>query len=197
MSVDPETIAVYNTRAAEYDAFVSGDAENAQLAAFISALPKDAKVLDLGCGTGSAAAVMRDHGLNVTALDASREMVALAKRRFNLDVTLGTFDDLTGQKIYDGIWASFSLLHAPRADMPRHLKAIYDALKDGGSFSLGLKLGTDAARDKLGRQYTYYEEPELRDLLGQAGFTITHATTGEGAGLSGSVERFITLDCHA
>jgi SAM-dependent methyltransferase len=197
MSVDPETIAVYNARAAEYDALVSGDEENAQLAIFVTALPTGAKVLDLGCGTGSAAAVMRDHGLNVTALDASPEMAALAKRRFNLDVTLGTFDDLTGQNIYDGIWASFSLLHAPRADMPRHLKAIHDALKTGGVFSLGLKTGTGEMRDKLGRQYTYYGQAELHELLGQAGFGITHVTTGEGRGLSGSVDGWITLDCHA
>jgi ubiquinone/menaquinone biosynthesis C-methylase UbiE len=197
MSVDPETIAVYNARAAQYDALVSGDAENKQLAAFITALPKGAQVLDLGCGTASASAVMRDHGFSVTALDASTEMVALAKQRFNLDVTLGTFDDLTAQNTYDGIWASFSLLHAPRIDMPRHLKAINEALKNDGLFSLGLKLGSNASRDKLGRQYTYYEEAELRDLLDSAGFTVTDVASGEGIGLSGSVDPWITMDCHA
>lgn len=196
MSVDPETIAVYNARAAEYDALVSGE-ENQQLAAFMAILPKGAQVLDLGCGTASAAATMRDFGLSVTALDASVEMVALAKRRFNLDVTLGTFDDLREQDTYDGIWASFSLLHAPRADMARHLKAIYNALRPGGAFSLGLKTGTGEMRDKLGRQYTYYEETELRDLLDNAGFTITHVNTGAGVGLSGSIDAWITLDCHA
>ncbi len=197
MSVDAGTIAVYNAKAEDYAAMASSDTEDTHLKTFTAALPKGAQVLDLGCGTGRAAAIMRDHGLNVTALDASTEMAALAKRQFNMDVTIGTFDDLTGQNIYDGIWASFSLLHAPRTDMARHLKAIFDALKSGGLFSLGLKVGTGEKRDSLGRYYTYYGETELRGLLDDAGFTITHVNTGAGVGLSGSIDAWITVDCHA
>ncbi|PHR09156.1 MAG: SAM-dependent methyltransferase [Sulfitobacter sp.] len=197
MSADPETIAVYDAKTAQYAAMIDKGGQPPQLTAFIAALPAGAQVLDLGCGTGSAAAAMRDHGLNVSALDASVEMVALAKQRYDLDVTLGTFDDLQDHNQYDGIWANFSLLHAPRADMPRHLEAIARALKSGGLFSLGLKAGTGEARDSLGRKYTYYEEEELKAILTDAGFTVTHVTTGEEAGLSGEIAPWITMDCHA
>jgi ubiquinone/menaquinone biosynthesis C-methylase UbiE len=197
MSADSRTLAVYNTKAAEYDALVNSEGPSAWLAAFIAAVPKGARVLDFGCGTGSAAASMRDHGLRVTALDASVEMVALAKRRFDLDVILGTFDDLASISEYDGVWASFSLLHAPREDMPRYLAAIHRALRPNGRFNIGLKTGTGEQRDSLGRRYTYYTETELRGLLANAGFTITHTNTGAGPGLDGVIAPWITIDCHA
>jgi SAM-dependent methyltransferase len=197
MTVDAETIAVYDAKAAEYDALVKDDVENEQLKTFIASLPQGGTALDFGCGTGCAAAIMRDAGLNVTAIDASSEMVALAKRRFDLDVIHGSFDDLDGENIYDGIWASFSLLHAPRADMPRLLAAIHLALKSGGAFSIGMKTGNDEKRDSLRRQYTYYTEPELLGLLVDAGFSVTHTTTGAGPGLDGVVAAWILVDCHA
>ncbi len=197
MSADPETLAVYNAKAAEYDALVNSEGPCERLAAFIESLPEGGRVLDFGCGTGSAAAAMRDHGLKVTALDASEEMVAFAKRQFDLDVVLGTFDDLTSTDEYDGIWASFSLLHASRGDMPRHLAAILRALKPQGRFNIGLKTGTGEQRDSLGRWYTYYTETELRGLLADAGFTITHTNTGADPGLDGVIASWITIDCHA
>jgi len=197
MSFDPETIAVYDSKAAEYDALVSSEGPSERLAAFIAALPKGGRVLDFGCGTGSAATAMREHGLKVTALDASLEMVNLAKRRFDLDVTLGTFDDLDAENEYNGIWASFSLLHAPRSNMPRYLMAIRRALKPGGLFYIGLKTGSGEKRDALGRVYTYYTEAELNGLLAVAGFNMTQTNTGAGPGLDGVIAPWITIDCHA
>lgn len=197
MSADSKTLAVYNAKAAEYDALVNSEGPSERLAAFVATLPKGGRVLDFGCGTGSAAATLRDHGLHVTALDASEEMVAFAKRNFDLDVILGTFDDLTATDEYDGVWASFSLLHAPRVDMPRYLAAIYQALKPQGWFNIGMKTGTGEQRDSLGRSYTYYTETELRGLLADAGFTITDTNTGAGPGLDGVIAPWITIDCHA
>lgn len=197
MKADAQTIAVYNAKADEYDDLVKSDGPNKWLLSFMDAMPPAGAVLDFGCGTGRDAAAMRDAGLTVTAFDASREMVALAKRRFDLDVTLGSFDDLDAHREYDGIWASFSLLHAPRADMPRHLATIHRALKPAGRFSIGLKTGTGEKRDALGRVYTYYTEPELHTLLATAGFTITRTDTGAGPGLDGVVAPWIAIDCHA
>lgn len=197
MSVDQETINVYDAKAAQYDALVHDADDDAHLKSFIAALPAAGRVLDLGCGPGSASARMRDHGLQVTALDASPEMVALAKSKFGLEARLGTFDDVTETNLYDGIWASFSLLHAPRDQFPHYLAAIHRALKPKGQFCIGMKTGTDERRDGLGRQYTYYTEQELRDHLLQTGFTISQATTGASAGLDGVVAPWIIIHSHA
>ena len=49
-----------------------------------------------------------------------------------------------------GFGASYSLLHAPRAEMPRHLAAIARALRPDGVLSLTLKEGQGEARDPGG-----------------------------------------------
>jgi len=49
---------------------------------FISALPRAAKVLDLGCGSGSPVAkYMAERGLRVTGVDASPTLVSLCRQR--------------------------------------------------------------------------------------------------------------------
>lgn len=197
MSKDAETIAVYDARAAEYAEMTSPERGNAALASFIAALPPGGAVLDLGCGPGHSAAAMADADLQVTAIDASGEMVALAARHKGVTARQLTFAQIEGRALYHGIWANFSLLHAPRSDMPRYLAALHLALKPGGLFHIGLKTGTGELRDSIGRLYTYYTEGEIRTLLGEAGFTITSHRTGREPGLDGTIAPWITLAAHA
>jgi 2-polyprenyl-3-methyl-5-hydroxy-6-metoxy-1,4-benzoquinol methylase len=194
---DPATIRVYDERAADYadltDAQNSGDP---QLSAFIAACPTGGRVLDLGCGPGSAAAEMARAGLIVEATDASGEMVALAARHPGVDARQALFNDITGTDLYDGIWASFSLLHAPRSDFARHLAALFLALKPGGAFYIGTKLGKGEARDSIGRLYTYYSVRELDTYLTDAGFTVLSHKFGTATGLDGSPADYVQVTAH-
>ncbi|MEI4194526.1 class I SAM-dependent DNA methyltransferase [Roseovarius sp. E0-M6] len=196
MSIDPKTIAVYDARADDYTAMVSDTGKDTALSAFIAALPDGAHVLDLGCGPGNAAAIMARAGHVVTATDASSEMVRLAGAHPGVTAHVATFDDIAGDALYDGIWANFSLLHAPRADMPRHLAALAHALKPDGRFHIGLKTGTGARRDSIGRLYTYYTEDEIYALLRAAGLTPISSRTGADAGLDGTTAHWITIAAH-
>lgn len=198
---DKETIAAYEAKADEYATkFTASSGENRHVAAFLDGLPEPADLLDLGCGTGNAVVEMVAKGHRVTGLDPSDAMLAHARKRApRATFRTATFDDLTDVAAYDGIYANFSLLHAPRADFPRHLKAIATALRPGGRFHIGMKTGKSAARDRLGRHYTYYGEDELREALATAGFTILKETTGASKGLAGDVEPWMILlaETHA
>lgn len=196
MSTDNETIAVYGQKAADYAELVASEAPDATLAAFIGGLPSGGHVLDLGCGPGQAAAMMARAGLRVEATDATPEMVALAAAHEGVTARLATFDDIAGCDLYDGIWANFSLLHAPRADMPRHLAALRMALKPGGLFHIGMKTGSGEKRDSLGRLYTYYTEEELCGLLREAGFTPFSSDHGAEPGLDGVTAPWVTIAAH-
>jgi SAM-dependent methyltransferase len=189
---DPETLRVYARRAGEYADFADSY-DDPLLAAFIAALPPGARVLDLGCGPGRDAAAMARAGLVVEAMDAVPEMVAMAARHPGVTAKLGRFDDLSAHARFDGIWANFSLLHAPRADLPRHLRAIKTALKPGGVFHIALKTGKGSARDTIGRLYSYYSQPELERLLTEAGFAVTNHASGSGLGLDGTRSDWIAL----
>ena len=194
MSADRETIAVYDAKAQDYADMVSRDSHPG-LDAFLAAVPEGARVLDLGCGTGAMAEKMMAAGRIVDATDASAAMVELAQAR-GVPARVATFDDLDADATYDGIWANFSLLHAPRADLPRHLAAIHGALKPGGYFHIGVKLGTGEARDALGRFYTYYGEDELEERLAEAGFTPITRKHGTGRGLDGTRAPWIWMLCR-
>ncbi|MGX9351981.1 class I SAM-dependent methyltransferase [Shimia sp. W99] len=193
---DQETLGVYARKHGDYAALpVSKDQKDA-LNMFCAALSPGAHVLDLGCGPGLQARELMQRGLSVSALDATPEFVELARAN-GIDARLGTFDDLTETDAYDGVFASFSLLHAPKAHFPRHLGAIKRALRPRGCLFLGLKLGEGEARDSLGRFYAYYSEAELRKHLEKAGFSLLQAVTGEGKGLSGSVDPYILMTARA
>nr|WP_246429245.1 class I SAM-dependent methyltransferase [Sagittula marina] len=191
---DRETLSVYDARAAEYaESFGKDHAADPSLRAFIDALPDGAKVLDLGCGPGTWAAAMLADGLEVDAVDASAGMVAQARRVPGLQVRQASFDEIDAVHVYDGIWANFSLLHAPRDDMPGHLAGLHLALKPGGLMHIGLKTGRGAARDGLGRFYTYYTVTEMTGLLEALGLSVGDLREGADKGLDGVVAGWFTL----
>ena len=190
---DRETISAYNHNAEAYADMVEFKGPSAVLLAFIARFDPDSYILDVGCGPANSSAVMRDHGLRVDPIDASQEMVRLANELHDIGARQADFSEVSRLAVYHGIWASFSLLHAPRQDFADHLRGLRHALIDGGFFFMGMKLGTGSARDRLGRFYTYYTREELLDHLGDAGFVPLTIETGEDLGLAGDIEPWITV----
>ncbi|UUV06653.1 MULTISPECIES: bifunctional 2-polyprenyl-6-hydroxyphenol methylase/3-demethylubiquinol 3-O-methyltransferase UbiG [Ruegeria] len=193
---DERTINAYTHKVAEYLKIPLPPEQLEARQAFADAVGAGGYVLDLGSGPGSDSGFLMRQGLKVRALDATPAFVEHAREN-GVDAHLGTFDDVTETAEYDGIYASFSLLHAPRADFPRHLQAIHRALKPGGQLFLGMKLGTGEHRDDLDRYYSYYTEAEIEDALNKAGFTIDRAVHGIGKGLAGSYDGYILVFAHA
>ncbi len=192
MSVDKETLAVYAAQADRYTSVEPTEAEQVALDGFLARLPPRAEILDIGCGPGVHALAMQNAGFAVTAWDASPEFVDFARAQ-GIDAELGTYDDLTTIEAFDAIWASFSLLHTPKADHPKHIKAMARALRPGGWLYIGMKVGDGEARDRLGRFYSYVTRAELEELVKDAGLDPAACVEGEGIGLAGTVDAFILL----
>jgi ubiquinone/menaquinone biosynthesis C-methylase UbiE len=78
-------------------------------------------VLELNCGTGEDALFLARHGISVTALDASKQMVLQARRRRELEAPhspirfelLPTEDlaELSDAPLFDGVFSNFSGLN--------------------------------------------------------------------------------------
>jgi len=195
---DAETLAVYASNVADYVAMTHKQAGDPDVASFISAIPKGGYVLDLGCGPGRSTAAMIAAGLRADATDASPEMIKAAFELFQIKVKLATFTELDAIGTYDGVYASFCLLHAPKTDFLQHLKRIHTALKPGGVLHLGMKLGAGETRDTFGRFYAYYSENELWEHLIAAGFrSVATLRAASGSGLSGEREPFISIGAYA
>lgn len=191
--VDRETLDVYARRANDYAARFGKAGEGPHLTAFLAEIPKGGRILDLGSGPGHTSAAMLRAGYEVEAWDASPEFVAIARDRYGVDARLACFDDLDATETFDAVFANFSLLHAPKSEMPRHLANIARALKPSGVFHIGLKTGTGEKRDALGRFYAFYEEAELTALLEKAGLEVINRRTGEETGLDGTIATWIIL----
>ena len=191
MSADARTIAFYDGAAERYAAFTESDRPDDSLAAFMALLPEAAEVLDLGCGPARASVHMRAAGLRPDPVDAAPGMVALANEMHRIGARLLTFDQIDMVAAYDGVWANFSLLHAPRADLPGHLAAIARALRPGGVFHIGMKTGEGAGRDEIDRFYTYVSVGELHGLLEDAGFAVLATTEGRDRGCAGTLDPFV------
>jgi len=191
MSGDKATLGFYDGEAPVYAPWSAPDGPFAWLEKFLSLAPETGRLLDYGCGGGWAAKRMLESGYEVEAFDGSAGLAKEASALTGLNVTVQQFDDFNEQNRYDGIWASFCLLHAPRADMPGNLARIYDALKPGGVFYLGLKSGSGEKSDNLGRFYSYFEPELITDLLTQAGFTTPQIRLREGEGYDGLPEKLM------
>mgnify|MGYP000420476266 FL=1 len=197
--MDTETIKYYDKSAESYLDKVCNTYPDSDLLSFINSIKSGGTVLDLGCGPGNSSAMMQSAGLNVQASDCSQKMVDIAKNKFNVDAIKAEFKELSEIDLYDGVWANFSLLHAPRSEMLSNLKKINRSLKKKGYLHVGLKIGNGEKRDTLGRQYTYYQPKELKSLLISAGFTInTIRLDMDGAiSMTGMIEPFMIVTAYA
>lgn len=194
---DRETLAVYDASVERYRQTISDDKQKPDRDAFIAAMPEGGAVLDFGCGPGFDAARMAQAGLRVEAWDASPEMANAAGSEPGVTARCARFADLDATAAYDGIWAAFSLLHAPRDDLADLIAAMHRALRPGGTLYLAMKLGAGEHRDPIGRLYTYVTEEELTGWLTAAGFRVARKRTGVSRGLAGTEDPFICLLANA
>ncbi|MEX0502264.1 class I SAM-dependent methyltransferase [Alphaproteobacteria bacterium LSUCC0719] len=185
---DHGTMAAYAANIDKYRQMVGDMGGNAMLPGFLARLPDNASVLDFGCGIGDSAARIKAAGHDVTCIDASPEMALAARELFGLEVRQQSFDQLDENAAFDAIWASFSLLHAPKATMPDILARIERAMRPGGLVYIGLKQGVGEHRDDFGRFYAYYEADELTDLVTAAGLAPVALDRDRTAGMSGKME---------
>ncbi|MGW3958210.1 class I SAM-dependent methyltransferase [Amycolatopsis sp. NPDC005003] len=133
----PETAAeVFDALGTDYEhAFRTATGQRAALTDLLDALPPEAKVLDLGAGTGRPTAeLLVAAGHDVTGYDVAPAMVEIARSqvpaaRFELgDMRELSFEDGT----WDAITAFFSMLQLPRAEQETMIGRIARWLKPGG-----------------------------------------------------------------
>ena len=191
MTADIKTLQVYETQSFKYLENVTKEHPSITLKYFAANLPEKSNVLDYGCGPGLSAEYLANLGHSIIAFDASQNMLELVPKHERIKSYQATFDTFSESGIFDGIWASFSLLHAKRRDFPRLLTSIKRALKPDGLFSIGLKLGSGEKRDKLGRRYTFLSQNELDQLLKSSGFNVFDHILGKDVGLDGVISEWV------
>ena len=159
------TIDYFNEKAqkAFEDAFTITERSNQDH--FLSFVKEGGHILDFGCGSGRDTKYFLDRGFKVTASDGSAEMVKLASAYLKMPVRLQEFNELDDIDLYDGIFASASIMHLEFEKLIEVFPKMIRALKNGGILYASFKYGIEDGY--LGkRYYTNMTEKRLENLIG-------------------------------
>ena len=196
MSADQETVNVYDKKISDYKKLISKELKDTNLDIFMNMIESGGKVLDLGCGTGSASLELSKRGFLPFPVDASLEMIKVAEAFLKIKARKISFDEIDEHNFYHAIWANFSLLHITKNKFSDILKILFSALKEKGILFFSLKRGVGESRDKLGRFYSYYEKSEVEKYLEKATFQTKRYTEGVSVGLAGDKESWMGFFCE-
>lgn len=182
---DPATLRFYEREAPEYVASGKGGISR-WLPAFLDALPRGAKILELGCGGGRDAEAMLARGFDVDPTDGTPAMAAKAEARLGRSVRVVRFDEVSAIAHYDAVWANAALLHVPSEALSDVLARIWRSLKPGGLHFASYKAGGEPGRDRLGRYFNYPDRDALMAAyLRSADWQIAAVTEYVGGGYEG------------
>jgi len=131
---------------------------------FLNYLDSGAAILDAGCGSGRDALQFKDLGFNVSAFDASIEMVKAATKLTGLQIAQMNFEQISLPQKYDGIWACASLLHVKRKNLKNVLVNLAKALNEGGIIYCSFKYG-ETERQKGERYFNDMNEALLKEII--------------------------------
>ena len=148
---------------------------------FLKLIGKGGKILDAGCGPGVDVVYIASKGFDVIGVDLSEKMLEIAKRKNpriffqKADIRKLNFKPNT----FDGVIASFSLIHIPKKDVNKTVDNFYKLLKPRGVIYIGIQEGKS--------QEIFLIEPlkpdekiflniisarEIKEILTKAGFIV-------------------------
>lgn len=171
--------------------------DRALLALFADEVRDRGRVVDVGCGPGQVARALHARGVEVTGLDASASMIAVAQRLSPmLEFKVGSFRKLPyADGTLAGITAFYAFVHVPVDELPQVLSEAYRVIKRGGWLLVGFHVGTGTLHvdtllgARVDLDYVLIESEQMLAALTQAGFapetqveraaytTIEHPTT--------------------
>lgn len=174
-----KTIETYNEIAHHYKQKTKNLELVDEIKKFKKFLPKNAKVLDAGCGWGRDSKILAK-SFSVIGIDLSEKLLDLAKAyapkaKFELgDISKTNFPDNT----FHGIWANDILLHLERKDILPTLKEFRRLLRNSGILYVSVKEGEGESWEEeemsnfKPRFYTWFKEDEIVKYFKKAGFRI-------------------------
>lgn len=173
------TIATYDEIAHQYKQKTKNLELKDEIKKFKKFLPKNAKVLDAGCGWGRDAKILSKTA-KVIGIDLSEKLLDLAKAyapdaKFQIgNISKTDFKD----ESFHGIWSNDTLIHLDRKDILPTLKEFRRLLKKNGILYVSVKEGEGEGFEEeemsnfKPRFYTWFKEDEIISYFKKLGFRI-------------------------
>jgi SAM-dependent methyltransferase len=134
------------------------------------------RILDFGCGPGRDLKYFKELGHEAIGLEGAENFVEHARSYSGCEVWQQDFLKLNlPPEYFDGIFANASLFHVPSQELPRVLRELWTALKNGGVLFSSNPRGQNEEGWSGERYGVYYDWQRWNKLLTAAGFAeITH-----------------------
>ena len=139
--------STFDSLAENYDAGRIGYAPEIYTHLVANGLDSRRSVLDIGCGTGLASALLVENGYRVTGVDPSEAMLAHAKRRYpGAEWVVGTAEKLPFKDASFDAVISAQIMH--RVDRAAAMNEILRVLRPGGVAGIWWRhlMGDDAVK---------------------------------------------------
>lgn len=122
---------------------------------FVSYLPTNSTMIDLGCGYGRDVAHFTSLGHHVLGVDYSYEMLQHAKstvpNAHYINIDIQSLKNILVDMSIDGLWCNASLMvHLPKCCVEEVLKGLYVAVKVGGILFVSFKIKNDNSNSDEG-----------------------------------------------
>jgi len=151
-------------------------------------------ILELACGTGIWTEALTAMTGDLTAIDASAEVIEINRGKIGRTAIKYLQCDIfewQPERQYDLVFFAFWLSHVPPGQLATFLKTVYSAVKPGGQVFAIDSLPYEQSADQMyqtrklkdGREFRivkiYYDPSTLKATLEQHGFRADVRTTGE------------------
>ena len=153
---------------------------------------KNARVLDIGFGTGTLTTKLYDNGCEIYGQDFSHRMIELAQAKmpnahlYYGDFTKGLVQELRDQR-FDFIIGTYSLHHVPYDQKTAFLQGLLNQLNDGGRILIGdvafetkddMNRCAEIAGDEWDADEFYFVAEDLKKEFPQATFICKSVCAG-------------------
>ncbi len=134
-------ISVYDSIAADYDKMFSAPSEH--ISELLKYLGQESAILDLGCGAGNNAVYLSNLGYNVTGIDTSDNMLAIAQsKKSNAKFIQGDIHRLNfNDNSFNCVILSYILCHLTNNDIAGCLARLTHILTHNGVLFIELFTG--------------------------------------------------------
>lgn len=170
-------------------------------------LTKQRNILDLGCGNGRDSIFFLNNGMNVTAIDASPQVIKSLESKIKKRNIYFICDDFVCSSMifagqYDYCYSRFSLHAINEKQEMEVVKNVFKVLKNGGKFFIETRSVADEIYGKgvkVGEDSYYYDghfrrfirRERLIERLKEVGFEIEYERESRGFAPWGEEDPFI------
>ena len=132
---------------------------------FLPLVREQARILDVGSGSGRDACYFQKKGYQVTALEPSKNPCREVRKVFSGKIVCSDIQSYQPEQRFDGIWACASFLHLQEKEVLSFFEKINLCLNDNGIIYLSGKNGIPTGEAADGRFFLEFTEQLIEKIL--------------------------------